>query len=97
MYIKNYRKKVTLEETHQEIQESCIKIKSISISIPDSIIQIAQSAELRSYFISEIARKASIFCIDEIIVLKDHAYKTKSPNFDSLGYVCRNLQYLETP
>jgi predicted SPOUT superfamily RNA methylase MTH1 len=39
----------------------------------------------------------AIFCLDEIIVLKDHGYKTKSVNFDSLGYVCRNLQYLETP
>eukprot|EP01016_Furgasonia_blochmanni_P029745 TRINITY_DN3116_c0_g1_i7.p1 TRINITY_DN3116_c0_g1~~TRINITY_DN3116_c0_g1_i7.p1 ORF type:complete len:497 (+),score=142.70 TRINITY_DN3116_c0_g1_i7:49-1539(+) len=74
------------------------KIKgTVSICIPDSIIQLAQSEELRSYFVSQISRISSIFCVDEIIILRDFAYQPKNDSFDPSAFICRNLQYLETP
>ncbi len=81
----------------QKIEYTRKKLKSISICIPDSIIDKCQSSELRSYFISQLARTCSQFQVDEIIILKDHSYKTKSLKFDATGYVARNLQYIETP
>ncbi|KAL4468345.1 hypothetical protein ABPG72_010746 [Tetrahymena utriculariae] len=74
-----------------------IKLKHLAICIPDSIVSIPQSSELRSYFISELARTAAIFCVDEIIILKDNSYIAKSQNFQQGPYIVRNLQYLETP
>lgn len=81
----------------QKIEYTIKKLKSISICIPDSIIDKCQSSELRSYFISQLARTCSQFQVDEIIILKDHSYKTMSLKFDATGYVARNLQYIETP
>lgn len=63
--------KLKLEENISE-SKKIKKYPNISICFPDSIIALHQSSELRSYFISEIARMASIFTVDEIIILKDH-------------------------
>lgn len=52
---------------------------------------------MRAYFISEVARIASIFKVDEIVVLKDQGYTQKSEKFIPCDYIARNLQYLETP
>ena len=35
--------------------------------------------------------------MDEIVVLKDHGYTSKSEAFNPCEYIARNLQYLETP
>ena len=52
---------------------------------------------LRAYFVSELARICTIFRVDEIVVLHDFAYKSKSEAFFPSEYMVRNLQYLETP
>lgn len=52
---------------------------------------------LRAYFVSELARICAIFKVDEIVVLHDFAYKSKSEAFFPSEYMVRNLQYLETP
>ncbi|KAL4427495.1 hypothetical protein ABPG74_015198 [Tetrahymena malaccensis] len=89
---KTQEKKPKLKQLNEKI-----KLKHLAICIPDSIISIPQSSELRSYFISELARTAAIFCVDEIIILKDNSYIAKSQNFQQGPYIVRNLQYLETP
>lgn len=57
------------------------KLKHLAICFPDSILEIPQNSDLRAYFVSEVARICSIFKVDEIIILRDHAYKPKSENF----------------
>ncbi|CAD8100120.1 unnamed protein product [Paramecium primaurelia] len=79
------KKKLSLEQRH------------VTIAIPDSIISNAQSSELRSYFMSQLARMFAIFQVDEVIILRDYSYIPKSKQFDVASYVVRNLQYLETP
>ncbi|XP_004521127.1 putative methyltransferase C9orf114 [Ceratitis capitata] len=59
---------------------------TISIAVPGSILENAQSAELRSYLAGQVARAASIFRVHEVIVFDDvgvaTARETKR-NFDA--------------
>ncbi|XP_039956818.1 putative methyltransferase C9orf114 [Bactrocera neohumeralis] len=59
---------------------------TISIAVPGSILENAQSAELRSYVAGQIARAACIFRVHEVIVFDDvgvaTARETKR-NYDS--------------
>lgn len=59
---------------------------TISIAVPGSILENAQSAELRSYVAGQIARSACIFRVHELIVFDDvgvaTARETKR-NYDS--------------
>ena len=41
---------------------------TVSIAVPSSIADNAQSAELRSYLVGQIARSLVIFNVDEIVV-----------------------------
>ncbi|EJD75089.1 deoxyribose-phosphate aldolase [Loa loa] len=45
----------------------------LSIALPGSILNNAQSPELRTYLAGQIARSAAIFCVDEIIVYDETA------------------------
>ncbi|KAH9640403.1 hypothetical protein HF086_018069 [Spodoptera exigua] len=81
----------------------------IGIAIPGSILENAQSAELRTYLAGQIARAACVFCVDEVIVYDDVGDKLntkKSKLEDADGVVvarkscvqlARILQYLECP
>ena len=42
------------------------KFSTLSIAVPGSILDNAQSAELRSYLAGQIARAACIYCVDEV-------------------------------
>uniref|UniRef100_A0A336M442 CSON009462 protein n=1 Tax=Culicoides sonorensis TaxID=179676 RepID=A0A336M442_CULSO len=53
-------------------------ISTISIAVPGSILENAQSPELRSYLAGQIARAACIFQIDEIIVFDDVGVKNST-------------------
>lgn len=86
-----------LEEAAEQQEREETKIRHLSICFPDSILEIPQTSALRAYFISEIARISSIFKVDEIIILQDHGYTSKSEKFVPTEYIARNLQYLETP
>lgn len=39
---------------------------TLSIAVPGSILDNAQSQELRTYLAGQIARAASIYCVDEV-------------------------------
>lgn len=109
---KESRKKI--EESTVEDSENDTKPKSlstISIAIPGSILDNAQSAELRTYLAGQLARAGCIFKVDEIIVFDDYgatgpknAKITKYETEDgtkSIAKCCtqlaRILQYLECP
>lgn len=71
------------------------KLKTISIALPSSVIDNAQSKELRSYLVGQIARTCAIFRVDEIIIYHDSQHKGTYK--DKLNFCLTNLQYLETP
>lgn len=68
---------------------------TISVAIPSSIIDNAQSKELRTYLVGQVARTCAIFNIDEIIIFHDSL--NKGTYKDKLNFCLTNLQYLETP
>ncbi|XP_014370841.2 putative methyltransferase C9orf114 [Papilio machaon] len=92
-----------------EIEKKNAEISTISIAVPGSILENAQSAELRTYLAGQIARAACIFCVDEVIVYDDIGDKLdtkKSKLEDAEGLkiarkscvqLARILQYLECP
>ena len=44
---------------------------TVSLALPGSIIDNAQSAELRTYLAGQIARAAAVFNIDEVVVFNE--------------------------
>lgn len=77
--LKKLEKKKKREETEkQKIEEEKAeklppKISTISIAVPGSILDNAQSQELRTYLAGQIARAACIFKVDEVIVFDDNS------------------------
>lgn len=47
--------------------------------------------------ISQIARAACIFMVDEVVLIRDHSFKLKDDPYASMETLTRVLQYLETP
>ena len=88
----------------RQLHPDSLKIDSpvmhtVSMAIPGSILRGAQTRELRSYLVGQIARAAAVHEIDEIIVFVDSAYEAAAPDLDKTPSVicCRLLQYLECP
>lgn len=85
------------------------RLYTVSIALPGSIISNAQSCELRSYLAGQIARAASIFNVDEIIVFSENTsssinsssiegeFRGANRHSDPDVFLARLLQYLETP
>ncbi|KFM67328.1 hypothetical protein X975_04935, partial [Stegodyphus mimosarum] len=79
---------------------------TISIAVPGSILDNAQSPELKTYLAGQIARAAAIFNVNEIIVFSeiavtnfdddDQALKLHKKNHGCVQMV-RILQFLECP
>ncbi|KAK6638054.1 hypothetical protein RUM44_008479 [Polyplax serrata] len=77
---------------------------TLSIALPGSILQNAQSNELRTYVAGQIARAACIYKINEVIVFNDVAESFAEPGQAPSGkhmkyctQFARLLQYLECP
>lgn len=47
------------------------QVSTLSIAVPGSILDNAQSQELRTYLAGQIARAACIFQVDEVVVFDD--------------------------
>ncbi|XP_076168932.1 28S rRNA (uridine-N(3))-methyltransferase [Ptiloglossa arizonensis] len=94
-----------IEEQHFDKKD----ISTVSIAVPGSILDNAQSPELRTYLAGQIARAACIYKIDEIVVFDDKGEiteneKKKVKKDEVLGerrigclQLARILQYLECP
>ena len=89
-----YEEKNKNEKPHPEFTKSIKVNYTLSILIPSSIVDNAQSKELRTYLIGELARTLGIFKISEVIIFHD---KLKDNSKDYINYFVKNLQYLETP
>ncbi|KAK2500078.1 hypothetical protein MC885_000424 [Smutsia gigantea] len=79
---------------------------TLSVALPGSILDNAQSPELRTYLAGQIARACAIFCVDEIVVFDEEGRdaKTVEGEFRGVGkkgqacvQLARILQYLECP
>ena len=82
---------------------------TVSIAIPGSIIANAQSSELRSYLAGQIARAATVFGVDRVVVFRDSPSETREGDdvegewrgahrtTDPSVFLARILQYLECP
>lgn len=109
-------KKETNEIVAEEVKKSNeienklkINVSTISIAVPGSILDNAQSPELRTYLAGQIARAACIYKIDEVIVYDDmgeilEEEKRKLRHDEFFGelrvgclQLARILQYLECP
>ncbi|XP_053981954.1 putative methyltransferase C9orf114 homolog [Hylaeus anthracinus] len=96
-------------ESIEEQQFEKKDISTVSIAVPGSILDNAQSQELRTYLAGQIARAACIYQIDEIVVFDDKGEITetekkkvrKDEAFGERRVAClqlaRILQYLECP
>ncbi|KRX68828.1 Uncharacterized protein T09_10426, partial [Trichinella sp. T9] len=83
------------------------RLYTVSIAIPGSIVENAQSFELRTYLAGQIARAASIFEVDEIIIFDETATMTSKEvemfengelrAFNCNCFLVRILRYIECP
>jgi hypothetical protein len=62
---------------------------TLSIAVPGSIVSNAQTRELKTYLVAQIARAATIYHVDEIVVFDDKLSVDKSRN--------RSFQRQRTP
>ncbi|XP_056396961.1 putative methyltransferase C9orf114 homolog [Hyla sarda] len=95
-----------LEQEKQEKRESHGRPYTVSVALPGSIMDNAQSPELRTYLAGQIARACAIFCVDEIVIFDETGEGSKSVEgeFEGVGkkgqacvQLARILQYLECP
>uniref|UniRef100_A0A8C7HVH3 28S rRNA (uridine-N(3))-methyltransferase n=1 Tax=Oncorhynchus kisutch TaxID=8019 RepID=A0A8C7HVH3_ONCKI len=79
---------------------------TVSVALPGSVLDNAQSTELRTYLAGQIARACVVFCVDEIIIFdeQDEDVKTVAGEFNGVGkkgqaciQLARILQFLECP
>ena len=76
---------------------------TLSLAIPGSILDNAQTKELKTYLAGQLARAAVIFQVDEVVVFDDQlgdnvsSRALKKRAHDCHAFMTRILQYLETP
>ncbi|XP_067941666.1 putative methyltransferase C9orf114 [Watersipora subatra] len=81
---------------------------TLSIAVPGSIIENAQSDELRTYLAGQIGRAATVFAVDEIIVFDELKSITKNESGEFVStstnkrrngciMLAKVLQYLDCP
>ncbi|KAK4266380.1 hypothetical protein QN277_027314 [Acacia crassicarpa] len=100
--LRKKEKKRNIEKEDYEAKE----IPTLSIAVPGSIIDNTQSYELATRLAGQIARAATIFRINEVVIFDnksnaDRDYNVaKSDSTDEesgAAFLIRILQYLETP
>jgi len=69
------------------------RIHTVSIAVPGSILDNAQTPQLKAYLAGQIARAAGVFNVAEIVVYDD----TGGGAARACELMARNLEYLETP
>ncbi|KAF2896337.1 hypothetical protein ILUMI_09844 [Ignelater luminosus] len=109
---KEQKEQAATDFTKQQEQDNISYLKNlstVSIAVPGSILENAQSEELLTYLAGQIARAACIFQVDEIVVFDDYADAANAKKstiedisgLKSVRHSCvqlgRILQYLECP
>ena len=83
------------DDTEFEIVPRQTQRPTLSIALPSSIIQNAQSPELQMYLAGQVARTAAIYCVTEIVIFLDNAPNSSSTR--AQNFLETVLQYAETP
>uniref|UniRef100_G3PU36 28S rRNA (uridine-N(3))-methyltransferase n=1 Tax=Gasterosteus aculeatus TaxID=69293 RepID=G3PU36_GASAC len=100
------RKESAETEQHDQSQHAKGRAYTVSVALPGSVLDNAQSTELRTYLAGQIARACVVFCVDEIVVFDEYGEDVKSVEGEfkgvgKKGHACiqlaRILQYLECP
>lgn len=102
------KKKQRRDDEKDDAEPQAAVIPTVSIAVPGSIVDNAQSLELATRLAGQIARAATIFRIDEVVVFDNKGSsvnysnaKTRDVNSDDnesgSAFLIRILQYLETP
>ncbi|XP_073680612.1 putative methyltransferase C9orf114 homolog [Garra rufa] len=107
---KQKQKKKEEEEHEQRVQqeekESKGRLYTLSVALPGSVMDNAQSPELRTYLAGQIARACGVFCVDEVIIFDELGEDAKSVEGEFKGVgkkgqaciqLARILQYIECP
>ncbi|XP_066934305.1 putative methyltransferase C9orf114 [Clytia hemisphaerica] len=92
------------QEDEKNLKEKVSKY-TISVALPGSILENAQSPELRTYLAGQIARALVIFNIDEVVIFNESTQKKSNDGLfkgvtkasDANVVFARILQYLECP
>nr|XP_003230220.2 PREDICTED: putative methyltransferase C9orf114 homolog [Anolis carolinensis] len=104
--MRELKEKKKEEEQPKEEEEALGRHYTLSVAVPGSILDNAQSPELRTYLAGQIARSCAVFSVDEVVVFDERGEdaKTVEGEFGGLkarGQACvqlaRILQYLECP
>ncbi|KAJ4969317.1 hypothetical protein NE237_016018 [Protea cynaroides] len=101
------RKKEKRKRKREKNNEPTKFIPTISIAVSGSIIDNAQSLELATRLAGQIARAATIFRVDEVVVFDNKSVSAEDSSLTTTGdadgsesgasFLVRILQYLETP
>lgn len=91
------------ENQSGDAAQQCGRSWTVSIAVPSSIVDNAQSPELRSYLVGQIARCLVIYNIDEIVVYDEHCIPGTPEQVlldkrkQTMVQMARILEYLECP
>ena len=92
------------EEDEQLLKQKSGRLYTVSIALPGSILDNAQSLELRAYLAGQVARAAAVFNVDEIVIFDEMNRTSQSTEFSGLmksgqgdKQLFHILQYLECP
>lgn len=95
------------DEKKKKKKKKIKKIPTVSIALPGSIIDNTQSFELATRLAGQIARAATIFRIDEVVIFDNQSTASDHPpveadhnsdeNETGTAFLIRILKYLETP
>ncbi len=69
---------------------------TVSLALPGSILDNAQSSELRTYLAGQIARAVAVFKIDEVVVFSDDNGRVESSSAGN-SQLFNILKYVECP
>ncbi|KAI4902475.1 hypothetical protein NFI96_018832 [Prochilodus magdalenae] len=107
---KQNQAKVEEQKKQQQCQEEEQKAKgrlhTVSIALPGSVLDNAQSPELRTYLAGQIARACAVFCVDEVVIFDEKGENTTTVEGEFKGVgrkgqacvqLARILQFLECP
>uniref|UniRef100_A0A4W3HWW9 28S rRNA (uridine-N(3))-methyltransferase n=1 Tax=Callorhinchus milii TaxID=7868 RepID=A0A4W3HWW9_CALMI len=97
-------KEMKVQKDLEEAKEEKGRLYTVSVALPGSVLDNAQSPELRTYLAGQIARACTVFCVDEIVVFDEQGEDVKSVEGEFRGVgkkghgsvqLARILQYLE--
>ncbi|KAF7696817.1 putative methyltransferase C9orf114 homolog [Silurus meridionalis] len=94
-------------QSQDKDEEAKGRLYTVSVALPGSVLDNAQSPELRTYLAGQIARACTVFCVDEVVVFDEQGDDTKGTvegEFKGVGkkgqacvQLARILQFLECP